>query len=67
MNAEDDDIRSEYDFTGAVEGKHHRQYWAVQGLIALDDDLRDSFPDAAAVNEALRLLLSIRKQIAGVA
>ena len=67
MNAEEDDIRPKYDFTGAVQGKHYRQYWAGQGLIALDEDLRDSFPDAAAVNQALRLLLSIREQIAGVA
>ena len=67
MNAEADDIRPEYDFSGAVQGKHYKQYWADHGLIVLDEDLRDSFPDAAAVNQALRLLLSIRTQIAGVA
>lgn len=67
MNAEEDDIRPEYGFAGAVQGKHYKQYWADHGLIVLAEDLRESFPDAAAVNQALRLLLSSRKQIAGVA
>ena len=44
MNAKKDDIRPGYGFTGAVQGRHYRQYGAGQGLIALDEDLRDSFP-----------------------
>jgi hypothetical protein len=49
----------EYDLTGAVRGKYAERYAEGTNLILLDPDVRDVFPDAAAVNSALRALAGI--------
>jgi len=51
------DMRAEYDFRGAVRGKYAARYRKGTNLILLDPDLAATFPDAAAVNHALRTLL----------
>jgi len=57
-----DELRPEYDFaqmTGGVRGKYVDQYRAGTNLVRLDPDVAQAFPNDAAVNEALRLLMQI--------
>jgi hypothetical protein len=73
----DEDMLTEYDFSGGTRGKHAREYRrgvAVtvykpdgtsekhlydfpEGAIILDPDIRPYFPNAEAVNRALRGLI----------
>lgn len=63
MNQPDsEEMRDEYDFSGGVRGKHFRTYREGTNLIPLDRDLVATFPDAAAVNQALRLLAQLAKK-----
>jgi len=57
---EEDDLRPEYDFSqmkGGVRGKYAERYREGTNVVLLDPDIADAFPDAKAVNDALRLLL----------
>lgn len=66
MNAtEGDDMRPEYDFdfSKAKRGKYHKQYLAAVNIVKLDDDVAQGFPDARAVNDALRGLLELAKRV----
>ncbi len=53
-----DEMRSEYDFSNAVRGKHHAAYRSGTNLVRLDADLAERFESSEAVNEALRRLLA---------
>ena len=55
----DDEMLPEYDFTGAVRGKYYERYRQGTNVILLDPDVAEVFRDAAAVNDALRLLVSV--------
>jgi hypothetical protein len=57
----DDDILPEYDFTGAVRGKYYERYRQGTNVILLDPDVAEVFRDATAVNDALRLLVSVAR------
>jgi len=57
-----DELRPEYDFSGAVRGKHHEAYKAGTNVVVLDADVAKAFPDSSSVNRALRLLLEIAKK-----
>ena len=57
----DDDMLPEYDFTGAVRGKYHERYRQGTNVVLLDPDVAAVFRDSAAVNDALRLLVSLAK------
>jgi hypothetical protein len=57
---EEDDLRPEYDFSqmkGGVRGKYVERYREGTNLVLLDPDIAAAFPDAKAVNDALRLVL----------
>ncbi len=57
---EEDDLRPEYDFSqmkGGVRGKYVERYREGTNLVLLDPDVAVAFPDAKAVNDALRSLL----------
>ncbi len=59
-----DELRDEYDFTpeqlrGAVRGKYAERYARGTNLVLLDPDVAEVFPDAEAVNQALRALASV--------
>ena len=57
---EEDDLRPEYDFSrmkGGVRGKYVERYREGTNLVLLDPDVAAAFPDAKAVNDALRLFL----------
>ena len=55
-------MRREYDLSklkGGVRGKYYRRYSGGTNLVLLDPDVADAFPDAKAVNEALRVLVNV--------
>lgn len=56
---EEDELRPEYDFSQmkGVRGKYVSRYGEGTNLVLLDPDIAAAFPDAKAVNDALRLLL----------
>ena len=63
---EDDDLRPEYDFSqmkGRVRGKYVERYREGTNLVLLDPDIAAAFPDAKAVNDALRLLLERKETL----
>ena len=51
-----DEMREEYDFSGAVRGKYAERFAKGSNVIVLAPDVAEVFKDADAVNEALRLL-----------
>ncbi len=64
-NTEKDDLRPEYDFRDlgeGVRGKYHKRYEEGANVVVIEPDLVKVFPNAKAVNEALRELLSRRQQ-----
>jgi len=57
---DEDELRPEYDFSnlkGRVRGKYVARYREGTNLVLLDPDVAAAFPDAKAVNDALRELL----------
>jgi len=56
-----DTMRPEYDFSGAVRGVTARRYAEGVNIVLLDPDVAEIFPDARAVNEALRTLARLRR------
>ncbi len=58
-------MRREYNFSelkGGVRGKYYRRFTESTNLVLLDPDVADAFPDAKAVNEALRVLVNVASQ-----
>jgi hypothetical protein len=54
-----DDLRPEYDLSqlkGGVQGKYYRRAAAGTNLVLIDPDLASLFPNANAVNRALRVI-----------
>ncbi|MGA3264412.1 MAG: hypothetical protein ABSC47_10260 [Terracidiphilus sp.] len=62
-----DDMRKEYDFTHAVRGKYAKRFPRDVVMVTLAPDVAAAFPDADAVNEALRVLLKAAKKVAPAA
>lgn len=63
----DDSLRAEYDadlIRSGVKGKYAKQYHDGTNLILLAPDVAKAFPSAKAVNDALRMLMSVAKQSA---
>jgi len=63
MSETDDELRPEYDMhellKGEVRGKYVARYRAGTNLVLLEPDVAKAFPDEAAVNEALRLVIRL--------
>jgi hypothetical protein len=58
-------MRPEYDFSqlkGRVRGKYVERYREGTNLVLLDPDVAAAFPDAKAVNDALRLLMDVAER-----
>jgi len=75
----EDEMKSEYDFTGGVRGKHAAAFHAghsvrithpdgsvteehfppAEGIVTLEEDVREFFPDSESVNKALRSLIEL--------
>ena len=60
-----DELRPEYDLRqllkGAQRGKYAKGYHAGTNLVLLDPEVRKAFASERAVNEALRLVIALRK------
>ena len=52
--AANDEMRPEYDFSGAVRGKYYERFRQSSNVVLLDPDVSQAFPNAESVNEALR-------------
>jgi hypothetical protein len=62
INPSEDDMRPEYDISqlkGRVRAKYVERYQAGTNLVLLESDVQAAFPDAEAVNEALRMLIKV--------
>ena len=64
-NNTSDDLRPEYDLKellkGGVRGKYAKRYAAGSNVVLLEPDVRRAFRDGKAVNDALRLVIQLRK------
>ncbi len=60
-----DELRPEYDLgqllKGGVRGKYAKRYHAGTNLVLLDPDVRKAFRSERAVNDALRLVIQLRR------
>ncbi len=66
-NSENDDLRPEYDLEKlgkGVRGKYAGRSRDATNIVRIDDDLQQFFPDAEAVNRALREYLEHKRQLA---
>lgn len=64
-----DELRSDYrrsDFGALVRGKYIERLHANSNVVVLDPEVADLFPNAAAVNAALRSLAEIAKRAGAV-
>lgn len=55
----EDDILPEYDFSRGRPNPYAQRYSSAEDLVKLDPDVAAVFPDASAVNHALRALAEI--------
>jgi hypothetical protein len=55
-------MRDQYDFGKGVRGKYAKRCQQGTNVVLLDPDVAKEFPDAAAVNKALRDLLRDKKK-----
>ena len=53
-----DEMRPEYDFSGAVRGKYYKRYHQNSNVVVLEPDVAARFKNATAVNKALRSLFA---------
>ena len=64
-NDRSDELRPEYDLKellrGGVRGKYANRYHAGSNVVLLEPDVRSVFRNEKAVNEALRLVIELRK------
>ena len=61
-----DELRPEYrreDFGAMVRGKYAARMKESSNVVVLDSDIAEAFPNAQAVNQALRGLLELAKGI----
>ncbi len=64
-NEMEDELLSEYDFAQmeeGVKGKYIERYRAGTNLVLLDPDVAQAFPNDAAVNGALRMLIQVAQR-----
>ncbi len=59
---EREEMLPEYDFSGGVRGKYAEKYANGTNVVVLSPDVAEAFPNAEAVNNALRALLIIARQ-----
>ena len=67
MNKSDDELEQEYDLKSlgkGVRGKYFEKYQKGTNVVVIDPELSKAFPNAKAVNDALRKVLEKEKQAA---
>lgn len=65
-NRKHDELRPEYDFAsmrGGVRAKYYAEYRKGTNVVLLQPDVAEAFPTEAAVNEALRGILSTTRAV----
>ncbi len=63
-----DELRPEYqllELQNAVRGKYHGRKDSGSSVVVLDPDVARAFPSSEAVNDALRLLVSVARAKVG--
>ena len=60
--ATNDEMRPEYDFSGAVRGKYYERFRQGSNVVILDPDVSAAFPNSASVNQALRGLMPVGRK-----
>jgi hypothetical protein len=66
MNSIDNDMRSEYDpslFDNAEVGTYAQRLNEASNVVVLAPDVTQAFPNAQAVNDALRQLIKLVQQV----
>jgi len=63
----EDTMRPEYDMRGGVRGKYADRFPKDVVMVTLAPDVAAAFPNAEAVNEALRVLIQAAKNVATAA
>ena len=63
LNPDRDTMRSEYDFSKAERGVTAARYAQGTNVVVLEPDVVRLFPNASAVNKALRALGGIFRQV----
>ena len=58
-NNKEDTMRSEYDFSSGIRGKHFQSYRQGSNVVFLEPDIAEVFKDSKAVNHALRMLMEL--------
>ena len=58
----DEDMLPEYDFSGGERGKYAKHYASGTNVVLLSPDVAEAFPNAEAVNDALRALVNIARR-----
>ncbi|NMC92811.1 MAG: hypothetical protein GYA67_14265 [Smithella sp.] len=65
IDEKNDDLRPEYDLSSllkeGVQGKYANRYAQGTNLVLLSPDVAKDFPNDEAVNEALRLVIQLKK------
>ena len=56
---ENNEMRSEYDFSAGVRGKHYRAYQQGTNVVLLEPEIAEVFKDSESVNHALRMLMEL--------
>ncbi len=56
---EQDTMRTEYDFSGAVRGVTASRYIEGTNIVVVERNILDVFPDSASVNEVLKALAPV--------
>ena len=64
-NANNDNMRDEYDFSGGVRGKYATRFAEGSNVVALDPDVAAAFKTPKAVNDALRAEIDKRRRAVG--
>jgi hypothetical protein len=60
-----DELRSEYDFSKGVRGRHHEAYRKGTNVVFLEPDVARVFKDSESVNRTLRSLLDLARKATG--
>jgi hypothetical protein len=62
LKAAEPEMRSEYNFSGAVRGKYYKRYLETTNVVVPEPDVAKKFKNAASVNNALRAHLKSSKR-----
>lgn len=57
------ELRPQYDFSGAVRGKHAKSYAEGTNVVLLAPDVAEVFKNADEVNKALRALIEVAGKV----